>query len=251
MQIANRESFAVASTRRRGWTNPYITDGLVAMWDGVWNAGGGVHDATATTWKNLMGDTRLDLDISGMVVGANYIDTNRAASHTQAVLQQTDFTIEVVAQSVKDTYWADIEYFLGYGSAGSMPLGFGPTGSWNTLLFYRYGSTAGKSDSSSYGSLAELTSLNGWSGRSLMNGTRAVYKNGAQLANSTWVPRQGSYSASSQNWLGIGVKLSRNNTVSSNTNTMKLYNLRYYARALTAAEIAANHAIDRERFNTP
>ena len=42
MQIANRESFAVASSRKP-WTNPYVTDGLVAMWDGEWNAGGGVR----------------------------------------------------------------------------------------------------------------------------------------------------------------------------------------------------------------
>ena len=35
------------------WVNPYVTDGLVAMWDGEWNAGGGVHDPNAMVWKNL------------------------------------------------------------------------------------------------------------------------------------------------------------------------------------------------------
>ena len=25
------------------WINPYITDGLIAMWDGEWNAGGGLY----------------------------------------------------------------------------------------------------------------------------------------------------------------------------------------------------------------
>ena len=24
----------------RPWTNPYVTDGLVAMWDAEWNVGG-------------------------------------------------------------------------------------------------------------------------------------------------------------------------------------------------------------------
>ena len=42
--------------RKRGWKNPYITDGLVAMWDCEWNAGGGVHDDTATTWVDLTGN---------------------------------------------------------------------------------------------------------------------------------------------------------------------------------------------------
>ena len=35
--------------------NPYITDGLVAMWDGEWNAGIGIHDDNAIVWKDLVG----------------------------------------------------------------------------------------------------------------------------------------------------------------------------------------------------
>lgn len=31
-------------TEKQSWSNPYITDGLVAMWDGEWNAGGGISD---------------------------------------------------------------------------------------------------------------------------------------------------------------------------------------------------------------
>ena len=45
----------LAARRKKGWTNPYVTDGLVAMWDGEWNVAGGVHDATATSWKDLVG----------------------------------------------------------------------------------------------------------------------------------------------------------------------------------------------------
>lgn len=40
------------------WHNPYIADGLVAMWDGEWNAAGGIHDASATTWVDLTGNHR-------------------------------------------------------------------------------------------------------------------------------------------------------------------------------------------------
>lgn len=36
--------------------NPYITSGLVAMWDGEWNAAVGVHDPNATIWKDLSGN---------------------------------------------------------------------------------------------------------------------------------------------------------------------------------------------------
>ena len=34
----------------------YIQDGLVAMWDGIENAGWGVHDPNATVWKDLSGN---------------------------------------------------------------------------------------------------------------------------------------------------------------------------------------------------
>ena len=44
-----------------GWKNPYVTDGLVAMWDGEWNAGPGKHDNSATGLKDLVGSRDLSL----------------------------------------------------------------------------------------------------------------------------------------------------------------------------------------------
>jgi hypothetical protein len=41
----------------------YIQDGLIAMWDGIENAGWGEHDPYATVWKDLVGDD--DLVCSG------------------------------------------------------------------------------------------------------------------------------------------------------------------------------------------
>jgi len=38
------------------WPNPYVTDGLVAMWDGEWNAGIGRHNGASTTWVDLSGN---------------------------------------------------------------------------------------------------------------------------------------------------------------------------------------------------
>ena len=34
----------------------YVRDGLIAMWDGIENVGFGVHDESATSWKDLAGD---------------------------------------------------------------------------------------------------------------------------------------------------------------------------------------------------
>ena len=38
----------------------YVQRGLVAQYDGIDNADTGSHDSSATTWKNLTGDTALD-----------------------------------------------------------------------------------------------------------------------------------------------------------------------------------------------
>lgn len=43
MMIAARNSFLMGGAGPTPWQNPYVTDGLVAMWDGEWNARGGAH----------------------------------------------------------------------------------------------------------------------------------------------------------------------------------------------------------------
>ena len=39
-----------------GMPNPYVTEGLLAMWDGEWNVSVGVHSDTATVWKDISGN---------------------------------------------------------------------------------------------------------------------------------------------------------------------------------------------------
>lgn len=49
MQIITRKATLVIG-------NPYIQDGLIAMYDGIWNAGLGKHNSAATTWRDLTGN---------------------------------------------------------------------------------------------------------------------------------------------------------------------------------------------------
>ena len=45
-----------AAWEKSGYTaKDYVQDGLIAMWDGIENAGWGVHDTNATVWKDLVG----------------------------------------------------------------------------------------------------------------------------------------------------------------------------------------------------
>lgn len=53
----------LASLAKSGYTaKDYVQDGLIAMWDGIENAGWGVHDPNATVWKDL-GPNGFDLTI--------------------------------------------------------------------------------------------------------------------------------------------------------------------------------------------
>ena len=53
---------------------PYITDGLIAMWDGEWNTGVGIHDDSATVWKDLTGNRSHDF----ILVSGNYVWEDKA-----------------------------------------------------------------------------------------------------------------------------------------------------------------------------
>lgn len=68
MLIADRNGMVVG----KAWTNPYVTDGLIGLWDGEWNVAGGQHDGSATTWVDISGNNR-DAVLSGTYSwGANY-----------------------------------------------------------------------------------------------------------------------------------------------------------------------------------
>lgn len=51
--------------------NPYVTDGLVAMWDGEWNVGFWQHDENAAIWKDLVGTEDL-VSTNGAFFGTNF-----------------------------------------------------------------------------------------------------------------------------------------------------------------------------------
>ena len=53
------------------FVNPYVTSGLIAFWDGIWNVGYGKHDATAAAWRDLTGNGH---DLSQSTGSVNWTD---------------------------------------------------------------------------------------------------------------------------------------------------------------------------------
>lgn len=97
------------AAKANNWTNPYIVDGLVAMWDGEWNMKGGEHASMPSMWVDLCTKTPMSfsvgpkansetakieflenkVSINGMIGSVFHIEIQQA-------LNSMDYTIEYV-----------------------------------------------------------------------------------------------------------------------------------------------------------
>ena len=223
------------------WKNPYVTDGLVAMWDGEWNAGGGVHNPDATVWTDCMGNG-FDLSAaSGMgfvTWGANYAQTaaNTGLVATgDYVFQDRNITAEVV------TDWTIAGNNIGIiainrgGNYFNQTVGYRCAGGW---LFCSYG--GGQQNLSITGTLA-VSFVSAENDGSV---TITAYRAGTALTTKTVTPSS-TITGSKVELFGTSASAWGGGVVA------KVRAIRLYSRALTASEIAANYAIDKARFGLP
>jgi len=242
MQIAARQSFLTGRAGPTPWVNPYITDGLVAMWDGEWNAGGGVHDANATTWVDLS-PTGADLTIESPSVGNLAWGDNRLYTvKFGTVPAYTDvavpipLTIEVVVAITFDSNAATLLHSKNWYYRG---IAIGTTSQPNI----RFGSGSSGGNGVNLSSPAPVAAYSAtFASASTSNiAPNAIYVNGAVATRdaSGWSGNAATPNAH-QLYL-IGKERWR-------TLRGSLYCIRLYSRALIAAEVAANCAIDAQRF---
>lgn len=228
MMIAARESFAAAARRR--WKNPYVADGLVAMWDGEWNAGGGVHDPNATVWKDLIGSDDMSFNLAPTVDADGFVYPNGGYSSSSIARTLNAYTIEICGDlRPKGATSNDVFSFQRKNATDSL---YGVP----YLIIYQNNPNyfyAPMSNVPTVYSTVALAVDNGTTGVSFAGGVRLPGNNSLNVADSVYV---------------IANSL-RTRTV--NSKARKFHNIRLYSRALTAAEIAVNHAIDKERFNLP
>ncbi len=215
-------------TSARSWTNPYITDGLVAMWDGEWNVGGGMHDAAATVWKDIISGYDLNVT-SGTWGNKGLVGTSSTACNA---------TMATVPQSFIDIATNDgcsVE-------AVATPLGYGtniyglPSPIWcvygwgNTSIWYYFRVQSGPMDISSRGVIGEPISF---------SGTTDANRRARWYCNSNLINGPAAYS-----------KPTPNNDVYLRIKGI-LHTVRIYNRALSEEEISYNYSVDKERFGLP
>lgn len=90
-----------AAWTKSGYTaKDYVQDGLIAMWDGIENAGWGVHDPNATVWKDLSGNGN-DLSLVNVGIESKSMRFSAGSYATRNELSETvnsdGITWEVVA----------------------------------------------------------------------------------------------------------------------------------------------------------
>lgn len=233
---------------KTGWVNPYVTDGLVAMWDGEWNAGGGVHDPAATTWVDLSGNGQdFTLDLSHSEISSDCISfdgrgkvtpisTNFALSENLTLEIVAKRSVAFVSATTRPFFtFGQYIYWRGDGTNQGGPIGFTvyhtPTNSVQMYCVPNIDTTT----------------------RPVALGVVAIQNNENTqfLARAPWV--NGSLATYSRVY-GYGSARSSSASVGT-TNTSdgvtSIYTVRVYNRNLTSEEFASNYAIDKDRFNLP
>ena len=226
--LSTRKEIAAGGGDKPHSAKSYVQDGLVAMWDGIENAGWGVHDPNATVWKDLVGGFG-DWEIPNSTVYENYIHL----TNDKPIIETTyrlGGTWQFVYGDIKQT-------------SSPVILIFGRVKSYTSGLFmfpYYYfneGCEQWWLNQSGFRPFLNA-SPSGFHSRTCVVSSNIVFYDGDVEA----LNRTGDYQGRTFDLLSIG-------GYNGGSSNVKCMSMRYYSRALTADDIAANYAIDKVRFN--
>ena len=219
---------------KSGYTaKDYVQDGLIAMWDGIENAGWGVHDTTIVGWRNLVGNGDIALSYPHEWDGKSLINYGDSVIYSLigfdigSVLRTGNYALQVVYKSFVKGYKPIIRnYAWGNGSIWNIEQAGESIVFWDSLKHNNLGIVPIENRVA-----MTLRSANGYwtlKGLGLDDG------------------RENSIESSGK------VDTSQYKTTAYTIGHQAEYNfIRLYDRALTDDEIAANYAIDKARFNLP
>ena len=218
----------------------YTRNGLVALYDGIDNAGYNKHDSNATVWKDLT-DNHYDLTSNGTPswrYNGAYINAKANSFHRNSCDWFRSLWSSSGGVYVECVCSLGREIIFGFGGQQGTYESFDFTAKTvnnstkycNFILGNRTANT-----SFSDGSIGRVY---GWANASSY---KIKFNNASELTGSY------TYQTSSKNGLGIGCR-------GDNYGNAYLYNgvmhrIAVYSRALSPAEIAHNYAIDKARFN--
>lgn len=234
----------IAATSHAATTARYIQDGLVAHWDGVENAGRGVHDPSATVWKDLIAGYEFSLNnvtvnddrmtFSGTISDGlvNSYGVLSASDTESTFVAAKNGTMEVVFRSSSG---AANQVFLQAPATSGIAFGI-----WNTSLMLNFSSVSSVNKAAF--TFTSGTATNSVSVRYDACAPVSALANGLALDASSDKSYWSYPNDETQTF--IGARASRKN----NPFAGSIYCIRLYNRRLTDDEIAANQSVDRKRF---
>lgn len=204
---------------------PYVTDGLVAMYDGIWNNGIMRHSDNIKRWKNLVGDT------DGVLNGMFITDSSVRSTYSGYVqipnvdsMTGNEFTYEI---AVRMHGYESLDHRIFWGDGTSRPY-INLSGGGIFQAMTRGGSDAVKNytgDARFYPHAFSFAIGNGAS----------LYADGVHV-------RTVSYSSDKAR----SISMPRYGDASSLD--IEIWCIRIYDKILSQEEVEFNHVIDLERF---
>ena len=237
--------------RTRKTARDYVQSGLVAMWDGIENAGWGTHDASATTWVDLIGNspamttsaasdawewTDNSLWTKAIAFSSNITNTD----YVNAL--RTTYTVEyvgtIVSMVVTKYAWMMHSWASGYQRYGGLGTTYG-----DKLAIYCNGAANGAGLTSTGVPFHADDKIQTSYIYRMTEGGCDFYKDAAYIATAT--------SGNIVDPVSMIPAISVGGVSNDKAQSAKTHSIRIYSRALTADEIAANCKIDKLRFNLP
>ena len=228
----------------------YVQTGLIAMWDGIENAGWNAHDQSATIWKDLIGGN--DLTVNENVVWNNdsTLQTTKNPTATRENASVEWSFAEVVCDWSMVAGTSDNAVLFNSGSsraATDIPFIYGNWADWynsgRTKYFCRF---LPNGRATKYAQIESLVADS-----SALMGTLAIDKtNQVVWRNSQRFAMVDTSQAILYNTANV-IYVGSNNAVGERAYKGKFFCIRLYSRILTDSEIYANYSIDKVRFNLP
>lgn len=196
------------------------TGDLIGMFDGIRNVGATAeHDSAATTWTDITGNNRNQTLVADSYAWAGDHLTSLGVGYVSTMANPVNpTTMEIVAATT---------------SAG---LCFNPRDAVGVKLLFYSGSTSTAISLQQNGGRVTVEDVTDITGFCNSDGSMYVDADAVSIGSSIGV---GGFS---------GAGIARGNNSVSQHWAGSIYCIRLYNRALTAAEIATNYAVDRARF---
>lgn len=224
----------------------YVQNGLIAMWDGIENAGWGKHDASATVWKDLSGNG-YDLTLGTGTFTDNGLKWNVVQSSDEAAFGDFDVPVTNTNMTIEAVHHFDKYETLGGGYRKLITLN--REHPWASVFIY--GTANFITRGNSYYGIKPDGNLDIAFSIVLPDNVDAdqwtSFKKGYLDGAPATAVGTGNYSTPVVSHVCVG---------DINTGHINSYNyitrcIRVYDHQLTDAEIAANYAVDKARFSLP